>query len=155
MPIVSPKNLFIKESTIPGAGLGLFTSINIEKGTRIIRYTGRESTWAAADHQDGLNAYIYFMDEDFVIDASKRKKSLGRYANDARGLTRIKGIANNSIYVEDGRKVYIEASKNIAAGSEILVSYGAEYWKVLKKNYADLALEQKEQAEVAEVLKKK
>jgi hypothetical protein len=42
------------------------------------------------------------------------------------------------VYVEEGRKVFIESTKPIPAGGEILVSYGKEYWDVIKKNYADL-----------------
>ena len=137
MPLLE-KHLFTQESGIPGAGQGLFTRIAIPKGTRIIEYTGKVTDWANADHQEGLNAYIYFLTEEHVIDAAKRKKSMARYANDARGMKRIKGITNNSEYVEEGLKVFIEATKNIPAGAEILVGYGKEYWDVLKKNYADL-----------------
>jgi hypothetical protein len=40
------KHLFVDESTIPGAGKGLFnTNIEIEKGARIIEYKGRRTTW--------------------------------------------------------------------------------------------------------------
>lgn len=137
MPLLE-KQLFVQESTIPGAGQGLFTREAIPKGTRIIQYTGRVSTWENADHQEGLNAYIYYMSDENVIDASKRKKSLGRYANDARGMKKIKGVLNNCVYVEEGLKVFIESTKPILAGGEILVSYGKEYWEVIKKNYADL-----------------
>lgn len=132
------KYLFTKPSNIPEAGQGLFTSIFIPKGTRIIEYTGKVTNWEDADHREGLNAYIYFLSDDHVIDAARRKKSMARYANDARGMKKIKGLTNNSEYVEEGNKVYIEATKNIPEGEEILVSYGKEYWDVLKKNYADL-----------------
>ncbi len=137
MPFLESQ-LFIQESTIPGSGQGLFTNAFIPKGTRIIQYTGKVSTWAEADHQDGLNAYLYFLSEDHVIDAAKRKKSLGRYANDARGMKKIKGILNNAEYIEEGTKVYIDATKDIEAGAEILVAYGKEYWDVLKENYKDI-----------------
>lgn len=137
MPFLESQ-LFVQESTIPGAGQGLFTKVFIPKGTRIIQYTGKVSNWEDADHQDGLNAYIYFMSEDHVIDASKRKKSLGRYANDARGMKKIKGLLNNSVYVEEGKKVYVDSAKDIQAGGEILVGYGKEYWDVLKENYKDV-----------------
>lgn len=133
------KHLFIEASSIPGAGQGLFTNVFIPKGTRIIEYTGKVTDWENADHQDGLNAYIYFVNDDHVIDAAKRKKSLARYANDARGMKKIKGIVNNAEYVEEGNRVFIDATKNIEAGSEILVGYGKEYWDVLKKNYAEAA----------------
>jgi hypothetical protein len=44
-------------------------------------------------------------------------------------------LTNNSEYVEDGVKVYIEAKKDIPAGSEILVGYGREYWKTIRQNW--------------------
>ena len=83
---------------------------------------------------DGNNGYIYYVKRNYVIDASKHSGALARYANDARGLKRVKGILNNAEYVEDGFKVYIESRKDIPAGSEILVDYGKEYWDVIRHN---------------------
>ena len=131
------KQLFVKESTIPGAGEGLFTSKTISKGERIIEYKGKVTNWEDANHMEGLNPYIYFATEDHVIDAFKYKKSLARYANDARGMKKIKGILNNAEYVQEDVRVFIEAKKEIPAGSEILVAYGKEYWDVLKENLKD------------------
>ena len=59
---------------------------------------------------------------------------MARYANDARGLQRVKGVSNNAEYTEDGLKVYIESVKEIPAGAEILVEYGKEYWDVIRHN---------------------
>jgi SET domain-containing protein len=61
-------------------------------------------------------------------------KALARYANDARGMVRLTGVSNNSDYVIDGHKVYIEAVKDIPAKGEILVDYGREYWQVIREN---------------------
>lgn len=133
MPFLE-KQLFIKESTIPGAGTGLFTSSFISKGTRIVEYKGKVTNWEDANHQDGLNPYIYFVTKEHVIDSLNYKKALARYANDARGMKKIKGLLNNAEYAEEGVRVYIDAAKDIPAGAEILVSYGKEYWDVLKEN---------------------
>ena len=136
MPFLE-KHLFTQTSGIPEAGLGLFTKVPISKGATIIEYTGKISSWEGADHQDGNNLYIYFINDNHVIDAAKRKRSLGRYANDARGLKKIKGFSNNAVFIEEGLKVYIVATKNIEADQEIFVSYGKEYWDVVKKNKED------------------
>ena len=69
-----------------------------------------------------------------MIDAMRREKSLGRYANDAGGVTKINGITNNTKYVVEDKRVFLEAKKDISAGEEILVSYGKEYWQVIKEN---------------------
>lgn len=138
------KQLVVKRSTIPNSGKGLFTKKPIPKGTRIVEYKGKKTTWKDVDHDDGRNGYIYYINRNHVIDAKPHTKALARYANDANGIVRIKGISNNAQYVNDDMKVYIEATKDIPAGAEILVRYGKEYWDTIKKNRK---LEQKEQKE--------
>jgi hypothetical protein len=128
------KQLTVKKSTIPGAGKGLFTQKLIPKGTRIIEYRGKSSTWKDVDHDGGNNGYIYYVNRNFVLDAQHDKTALARYANDAKGIGRVKGIINNCHYVTEGNRVFIEALKDIPARTEILVSYGPEYWQVIRYN---------------------
>lgn len=128
------KKVVVKESLLPGAGKGLFTKVFIPKGTRILEYKGKYTSWKEVDDNDGNNGYIYFVKRHHVIDASRNKSSLARYANDARGLFRIKGVTNNAEYAEEGLRVFIDAKKDIPAGSEILVEYGKEYWDVIRHN---------------------
>ena len=127
------KQLVVKTSTIPGSGKGLFTKKTIPKGTRIVEYKGKLTTWKDVKH-DHDNGYIYTVHSKHVIDAKKHIKALARYANDARGIERVKGITNNCQYVNDDGKVYIESIKEIPAGSEIFVGYGKEYWDVIRHN---------------------
>ena len=124
--------LVVKRSTLPQAGKGLFTKKIIPKGTRIVEYKGRVKTWKEPAHED--NGYIYYVTRNHVIDAKPYPKALARYANDARGVVRIKGIVNNSDYIQDGKRVYITSKKDIPAGAEILVGYGKEYWDVIRHN---------------------
>lgn len=128
------KKLEIKKSVLPGAGNGLFAKELIPKGSRIVEYKGKVTTWKDVDDNDGANVYIYYVKRHHVIDASRHTSVLARYANDARGLQRIKGITNNAEYVEVGLRVFIESSKDIPAGAEILVEYGKEYWDVIRHN---------------------
>ena len=88
------KHLQIKRSLIPGAGMGLFTTVFIPKGTRIVEYKGKMTTWKEVEH-DYKNGYIYSIDSKHVIDAKTYKKALGRYANDANGLKKFKSLKNN------------------------------------------------------------
>ena len=133
MPYLS-KQLFIQRSFLPSGGQGLFTSMVIRKGERIIEYKGRVTTWKEVNHRQGSNGYIYYINRNHVLDAFTYKKALGRYANDARGLGRIKGIRNNAVYKNVGLKVFIDAIQDIPAGSEILVGYGTEYWEAIRHN---------------------
>jgi uncharacterized protein len=128
------KHLVIKKSALPNAGMGLFTKTFIPKGTNIVEYKGKITTWKEVQHDEGKNGYIYYVKRNHVIDAGNRKSALARYANDARGISRIKGITNNAAYVEEGLKVFIQSAKDIPAGSEILVEYGKEYWDAIRHN---------------------
>src|SRR5579862_2872213 len=124
------KKLLIKKSTLPGAGKGLFTNVFIPKGTIIGEYKGKIINWKDVKAGD---QYIYYIKRDQVIDA-KTSRAFARFANDARGLYRVKGLGNNSRYVEKGNRVLIEALKDIPRGSEILVGYGKEYWDAIRFN---------------------
>lgn len=130
------KNLYVKKSTLPNAGKGLFTKVFIPKGSLIVEYKGKITTWKEVKDDDGKNGYIFYVKRYHVIDALPTKKPLARYANDARGLTRITGVTNNCDYVTKKLKAYIESKKNIPAGSEIFVDYGPDYWKVIRENIA-------------------
>jgi uncharacterized protein len=139
------KQLYVKKSQIPGAGKGLFTKKTIPKGTWIVEYKGKRSAWKDVKDEDGKNGYIFYVNRNHVINALPDKKVLARYANDARGLVRIKGLLNNSEYVIDGLKAYIESKKEIPAGSEIFVDYGKDYWKVIRENMKLWAQEAKDE----------
>src|SRR3982751_2802990 len=117
------KQLIVKTSQLPGSGKGLFTKKMIPKGTRIVEYKGKVSKWKELKNA-WENGYIYSINNNHVINAMPTKNALARYANDAQGIVRVKGITNNCVYVNDGLKAYIESVKDIPAGGEILVQYG-------------------------------
>ena len=126
MPLLE-KHLLVKKSSLPNAGKGLFTRIDIVKGTRIVEYRGRLQPWREVKDQDGINGYLMYINRNVVINALPSVNTLGRYANDAYGLVRVKGVRNNAEYVSEGKRCFIEATRHIEAGEEILVNYGKEY----------------------------
>lgn len=128
------KYLYVKKSGLPNSGKGLFTKVFIPKGTRIVEYKGKRTVWKDVKDDDGKNGYIFYINSKCVIDALPTVNALGRYANDAKGYSRVKGITNNSEYVVEGKRCFIDATKDIPAGSEIFVGYGAEYWKTMRDN---------------------
>jgi uncharacterized protein len=128
------KHLIVKKSSLPGAGKGLFTKKIIPKGTRIIEYKGKVTTWKEVDNRDGLNAYIFYINRNHVIDASKYKNSFARFVNDAKGSKKKSESINNCKYVVDELRVFLESKKEIAANQEILAGYGKEYWDIIRAN---------------------
>jgi uncharacterized protein len=129
------KHLYVKKSTLPNAGKGLFTKVFIPKGTKITEYKGEILTWKEVEKMaDYRNGYVFYFNKNYVVDAWKTKKGVAHYANDARGITRVEGVKNNAEYDTEKKRCYIVATKDIPARSEILVSYGAEYWQVIRYN---------------------
>lgn len=127
----------VKKSQIPGAGKGLFAKRDFKKGERILEYLGEEITEKEADRRADEHdqyGYLFFISKNKCIDAYNNPEALARYANDAKGLTKIKGLNNNCCYDIYKRSGWIKAEKNIKSGDEILVSYGAEYWKDIRYN---------------------
>lgn len=127
------KFLYLKKSQLPGAGKGLFTRINIPKGTRILEYKGRVQPWKEVKNEDGYNPYLFKVNSRIAVNALHYKKALGRFANDAKGFVRMKGLRNNSEYETKGHKVYIDAIHDIRKGEEIFVEYGGNFWSLLRK----------------------
>ena len=116
--------LVVKESTLAGAGKGLFTEEFIAKETCIIEYKGTISTWKNVNHDDGNNAYVFFVNNNHVVDACNHLHELGRYANDAKGLKQTKGLTNNARYVVDKKRIFIYA---------VILQPGQKYLSAMEK----------------------
>ncbi len=129
-------DLLVKKSTLPGAGKGLFAKREIKKGERVVEYIGEIITEAELDRraEKDVYGYSFYINKRKCIDAYYTPNELARYANDALGLRRKKGLKNNSCYVIYRNSGWIKAEKNIKPGEEIFVSYGAEYWRDIRYN---------------------
>jgi uncharacterized protein len=128
--------LLVKKSTLPKAGKGLFTDKTIKKATKIIEYKGEIIDWKEYEKRvlEDKDGYLFYINKKHCIDAFATPQHKARYANDAQGLSRIKGIKNNASYEIVGDKCFIMAERNIEAGEEIFVSYTKEYWDCVRYN---------------------
>jgi hypothetical protein len=82
-----------------------------------------------------MKMVIYFsLNKKVCIDAWNTPQHKARYANDAAGLGRVKGLKNNCVYETEGNQCWIVSTKDIAAGEEIFVSYTKEYWDCIRYN---------------------
>ena len=120
---------------MPGAGKGLYTTKSIRKESKIIEYRGEiigynEYRKRTRNEQD---QYLFFVRMQLCIDAMHTPQYKARYANDAAGITRLKGVKNNSDYIIFGDKCFIVASRDIKAGEEIFVNYTKSYWDYMRK----------------------
>ena len=129
--------LKVKKSLIPGAGKGLFTTTPIKKGEKVIEYLGEIIDWEEYERrvERDEDGYLFFINKKICIDSFNTPEYIARFANDAAGLTRVKGLTNNTEYIIEGKKrCYIVSKRNIKAGEEIFVSYTKEYWDCIRFN---------------------
>jgi SET domain-containing protein len=133
------KQVKVKKSGLPKAGKGLFALQTFRRGEIICEYEGELVPWSECERRSelGHEGYVFFFSKNRCVDAYYTPWAVGRYANDARGISRIDGLRNNAQYVEKMKKgekrVFIVASRTIHPGEEILVHYGDDYWRYLSK----------------------
>jgi SET domain-containing protein len=106
------------------AGLGAFATRPIKKGTRIIEYTGERISNAEADRrydEDKMTShhtFLFTLNRQTVVDAA-----VG--GNEARFINH-SCAPNCEAVIEDGRRIYIEAIKDITVGEELVYDYQYE-----------------------------
>lgn len=127
--------LLIRKSRLPGAGKGLYTNKAIRKDSKIIEYRGEIIGYNEYRRRarNEVDQYLFYLRRDLCIDAMHTPHYKARYANDAAGIVRLKGVRNNSDYVIYGDKCFIVASRDIKAGEEIFVNYTRAYWDYMRK----------------------
>lgn len=113
----------------------MFTTKAIRKESKIIEYRGEIIGYNEYRRRarNEVDQYLFFLRRDLCIDAMHTPRYKARYANDAAGITRLKGVRNNSDYIIFGDKCYIVASRDINAGEEIFVNYTKQYWDYMRK----------------------
>jgi hypothetical protein len=117
-PIVSSPLVEVRNS--PVHGRGVFAAAPIPKGTRILEYLGDRISHDAADkryedHDESDNhTFLFIVDKHTVIDA-------GVGGNDARFINH--QCEGNCESVIENRRVFIDATRDIAPGQELGYDY--------------------------------
>lgn len=111
----------LRQSKIQGRGA--FATRPIKRGTRIIEYIGERISHDEADTRyddpgmDRHHTFLFSIDRSTVIDAA-----VG--GNDARFINH--SCAPNCEAVDDKKRIYIEAIRDIAEGDELTYDYAYE-----------------------------
>jgi SET domain-containing protein len=121
--------LYVANSLLVNAGMGLFAAITIFKDEIICEYGGEIIGSAEAKKRVAAQSDQYFimLPNGKILD-SIDSNCFARYANDANGKEAGKVKNNAKIMLNEKGKVCLIASKKIKAGDEILCSYGKKYW---------------------------
>ena len=122
--------LYKSKSNLPGAGLGLFTAIDIFKDETIAIFTGEKLSNEEANKRAtaGNDQYFISLLDGGILD-SKKVECFAKYANDAKGSPTLNLKNNAKITIDDTNQICLQATKKIKASDEILVSYGKRYWQ--------------------------
>jgi hypothetical protein len=128
-----PPRLFIVRHS-PIHGRGVFATVEIPKGTRIIEYTGERISHDEANARysstDGAALVLLFtVDKTTVIDAA-----VG--GNDARFINH--SCTPNCRSVKEDGRIFIEARRRIAPGEELTYDYRLEVNALERKRGAVL-----------------
>ena len=116
-------NPYIELRTSKIQGTGAFAARAIRKGTRIVEYTGQRISWRTADKRyddDRMgrhHTFLFTIDEKVVIDGAVN-------GNAARFLNH--SCDGNCEAIDDRKRIFIEARRNIKAGEELLYDYQYE-----------------------------
>jgi SET domain-containing protein len=106
------------------AGTGAFATRSIKKGTRIIEYTGERISNAEADRRydeekmPSHHTFLFTLNRQTVVDAAVD-------GNESRFINH-SCAPNCEAVIEDGRRIYIEALRNISVGEELVYDYQYE-----------------------------
>jgi len=126
----------IKAASVKGHGLNLFTTRAFRKGEVLADYSG-DYVVGRGDDVGGPYFLNLRVRGGAAIDAARTNSGDGRWANDARSVRLSNGrkaSPNSIMATQPGtRVVKLRASRDIAAGQEIFVSYGAAYWAAMKR----------------------
>ena len=126
----------IKPASTESHGFGLFTTRAFKKGDTIADYTGDYVT-GRSDEIGGSYFVNLRIRGGAAIDAARTNSGDGRWANDARGVRLPDGRRARANCIMAGqagtRVVKLRATRDIAAGEEIFLSYGAAYWAAIKR----------------------
>lgn len=104
----------------PIHGTGVFATRAIRKGERIMEYRGERITHEEADRRyadkadDDNHTFLFTVDNKTVIDG-------GAHGNSARYINH--GCDPNCESILDDGRVFIEATRNIVAGEELVYDY--------------------------------
>ena len=148
--------LYLSDSTISGAGKGLFAKKEFNKGDIIDYFDGDLLTYEESDFIEKTSSIergAYFIDREATYEAIWDKKikldkpildvynsgCMAKMANDAEGFTSTGKKNNASLSITKiSKKCYIYALKKIRKDEEILISYGEDYWNDIKKRLSEL-----------------
>lgn len=125
------RRIAVRRSSIHGKGV--FATMHIPAGTRLIEYKGQRISEDDSEHlyTETTHTFLFMLENNEVIDGS-------RNGNAARWINH--SCEPNCEAIEEDGRVFIDALAGIEPGEEITIDYNlyleARYTAALKRQYA-------------------
>lgn len=121
--LLTEEDFEVKDSSIPGIGLGLFARVKVRKNDTIGYYTGKILTDRQANsNRYNTSRYLLWICTDHWIDGQGKGSNYTRYINHSE---KPNAELVTSVRWKTAR---FRALKNIKPGQEIFFDYGEDYW---------------------------
>jgi len=125
------RNLVVKPSTIPNAGMGLFAREDIPVGTRLGWYRGERMTtrqWERCKNDEYIWLLLDDNGKEYYVDACNVvKNNKLRFVNGC--ITPGQFACVNVEAYQKKDKIWYSTIKKISKGMELVVHYGEDYFE--------------------------
>ncbi|KAI8469021.1 MAG: hypothetical protein J3K34DRAFT_522495 [Monoraphidium minutum] len=129
-PPLAAGAVVVRPTGNPRLGNGAYAAAPIPAGTHIADYSGERLGRAAffERYPDGVGDFSMALDDEWVLDAAADVADTSRFH--AVHMNHSRGRANVARYYHRAAgRVAFFASRDIAAGEELLYDYGRAYWR--------------------------
>jgi hypothetical protein len=122
--LVLDDDLFPDKSSIANAGMGLYSSIRIQKGQTICYSCGHIHNFHSS-RRLGDTSYLMLVAGDVFVDSGSLPQIKARYINDPLNDDYV-----NCKFLPEPKfhRCAVVATRDIQCGEELFVSYGDAYW---------------------------
>lgn len=118
----------VRESTIPGAGMGLFALDSVEAGIVIGEYLGDSvDSFFKALRMPDFRYLAMWEKLDGAIDAARHPGMAMRYVNHHPDEE-----LSNIRFRAEGSRVFLLTTRRVEAGAEFFAHYADAYWRLLR-----------------------
>jgi hypothetical protein len=114
-------DLYVANSQIHKAGMGVFTQQFIPKDTIIDEYYGD-----VYEISHSPSRYFFEIEEGLGIDAFNLPRCYMAMINDTYGTNH----SYNCEFIVNTRRVFVKSLTTIEPGQELFISYGDQYWTI-------------------------
>jgi hypothetical protein len=142
--VYKAKSQIVSCNELLESGFGIFAKVNIAKNQYICSFSGYLVDYAETKYHDPTYIFSWQLGRGFKLISDDLDGHLGHFANSVHpnnpsikrnakiDKKNLKKSKSNKHLLERRMTVHIVATKDISAREEIIIDYGAGYWKTME-----------------------